>query len=126
MSHLRSGRCGSGKRRGGSLTGRTAACSSCRCGAPAQPGLHRWPPWHGNGHARPTGRRELGKVGVGPAGAQHERAAWPCLVASRSDPDGSGGGGSASRISRLVLRWALVRSGPHSRAWERYLSLSHN
>ena len=119
MSHLRSGRCGSGKRRGGSPTGRTAACSSCRCGAPAQPRLHRWPPWHGNGRARPTGRRERGEVGVGPAGAAHERAAWPCLASSGWDPAGSGGGAEALLLGfrRLVLRlgfgalWASLR-GP--------------
>lgn len=94
LSHLRSGRCGSGKRMGGSPTGRTAACSSCRCGAPAQPRLRRWPPSPGDGRVRPTGRWERGEVG--PARAAHERAAWPCL-ASRNLGVGS------SRIGRRRL-----------------------
>lgn len=101
---LRSGRCGDGKRRGGSRTGRTAACSSCKCAASAQPRLHRWPPWPGNGSAWPTeGRRERGEVG--PPGAAHEQVAWPCLEASELDTAGSGGG-SAARI-RLVLRFGF-------------------
>lgn len=75
LFHLRSGRCGSGRRRGGSPPGRTAACSSCRCGARARPRPHHWPPSPGDDRAGLTGRRERGEVG--PAAAALVRAARP-------------------------------------------------